>query len=411
MGRQSASEVLFITLSHNITIVGKIWLVLMILLRVLVLLLAGYPLYQDEQERFVCNTIQPGCANVCYDIFAPVSLFRFWLAQTISVCLPSAIFVVHVAHKVLSGLAAEGCAMSRTKAGPLFKASLGKAAVRAEQGRIRSFTAAYVLHVLLRIFFEAGFGAVHYYLFGFRVPKRFLCHHAPCTTTVDCYVSRPTEKTVMLNFMLGASALFVLLNFADLICAARRSVRQRGKSKVLVEKVYEEEQYYLTPSSRSADANPLARELVVSSAFRKRGASKSSTDEAASVHLGGGDRPAPPRDSRPPPPPSNTNGNNMYTQDPEDGQERDGSEVPLCASAVTAADSTKGTPRPIRVWKHGRVKPPPPPRRDLGPAGGPDPVPASELCGRRVGQYTLVEVTSDLQSSSSDAQEKRSEWV
>ncbi|KAJ8388135.1 hypothetical protein AAFF_G00146260 [Aldrovandia affinis] len=387
MGRQSATEVLFLTLNHNITIVGKIWLVLMILLRVLILLLAGYPLYQDEQERFVCNTIQPGCANVCYDVFAPLSVFRFWLVQLATLCLPYIVFVVHVVHKVTLGLAAEGYAPNRIKSGSLYKvhqepfrrASASKTAILAEQGRVRSFTAAYVVHLLLRILLEAGFGAAHYYLFGFRIPKRFLCHQAPCTTTVDCYISRPTEKTVMLNFMLGASALSFLLNFADLICAVKRSVGQRRKNKMVVGKVYEEEQYYLSPSGRSARADlPLTRELVASAAFRKRGASRSSTDEPASIHLEEPGHQAAPRGGHPPPPPppplptgTNTNGNNMYTQ-AQEGLERAGSEAVLCLT------DAKGTPRPIRVCKHSRLKPPRPP---AGTSPRPQPPPSSAAGG------------------------------
>ncbi|XP_035272104.1 gap junction delta-4 protein [Anguilla anguilla] len=417
MGRQSAAEVLFLALNHNITIVGKIWLVLMVLLRVLVLLLAGYPLYQDEQERFVCNTIQPGCANVCYDVFSPLSLFRFWLVQLTTLCLPYLVFVVHVVHKVSRGLAAEGRAPGRAKAAPPYKARRepgGKAASPSgtERGGARSFTAAYVVHLLLRMVLEAGFGVAHYYLFGFHIPKQFLCQQAPCTTTVDCYISRPTEKTVMLNFMLAVSALSFLLNFADLVCAIEWSVQQRSGSKTVVEKAYEEEQYYLSPpSGRSVGAElplPLARDLVTSAAFRKRAASKSSTDEAASVRLEAPGRQTAACDGFPPPPPplplpgngANANGNNVYVQAQEDAPEREGSDAPLCPT------DARGTPRSIRVCKHSRLKPPPPPRRDKAAAP-----PTPELCGRRVGQYTLVELASELQSNSSDMQEKRSEWV
>lgn len=387
----------------------------MVLLRVLVLLLAGYPLYQDEQERFVCNTIQPGCANVCFDVFTPLSLFRFWLVQLITLCLPYLVFVVHVVHKVSSSLVVEGHIPGRVKAGSLYKVcqeacgkgSLSRTALRAERGGARSFTAAYLVHLLLRITLEAGFGAAHYYLFGFYIPKRFLCHQAPCTTTVDCYISRPTEKTVMLNFMLGVSALSFLLNFADLACAIKRSMEQRSRGKTVEAKVYEEEQYYLSPSGRSLAADlPLARDLAASPAFRKRTTSKSSTDEAASVRLEGPGRQPATCDAFPPPPPplpgTNVNGNNVYMQAQEEGLERDGSDAPLCPT------DAKGTPRSIRVCKHSRLKPPPPPRRDKAPASAP---PTPELFGRRVGQYTLVGMAAELQSNSSDTQEKRSEWV
>uniref|UniRef100_A0A3P9NI52 Gap junction protein n=1 Tax=Poecilia reticulata TaxID=8081 RepID=A0A3P9NI52_POERE len=194
----------------------EVWLIVMIFLRVLILLFAGYPLYQDEQERFVCNTIQPGCANVCYDLFSPVSLFRFWLVQLVTLCLPHVIFVIYVIHKVSSALSVQ-------------------------RGGLRYFTGAYILHLLFRTLLEAGFGAAHYYMFGFYIPRRFLCQHAPCTTQVDCYISRPTEKTVMLNFMLAVAALSLFFNFLDFIWAVKRSLKHNTKRKMMVEKIFEEE--------------------------------------------------------------------------------------------------------------------------------------------------------------------------
>ncbi|XDV46914.1 hypothetical protein PO909_016718, partial [Leuciscus waleckii] len=276
---------------------GKAWLILVVFLRIPVLL-----------ERFVCNTIQPGCANVCYDMFAPLSLFRFWLVQLTTLCLPYMMFVIYVIHK----------ADYQESFG---KASLCKTVVKAEKGRVQYFTGAYISHLLLRILVEAGFGAAHYYLFGFHIPRRFMCQQTPCTTIVDCYISRPTEKTILLNFMLGAAALSLLLNTCDFICAIKRSVRQKSK---------------------------------------------------------------------------------------KEGMVREGSEVALYPT------ETLGSPKTIRVSKHSRLKPPPPPRRDKLPAQGAiDVSGATAVCNRRVGQYTLVEMTTgeDIPTCSGDGQEKRSEWV
>ncbi|GLD55007.1 gap junction delta-4 protein, partial [Lates japonicus] len=121
MAGPSASEVIFISVNHSITLMGKVWLIVMIFLRILILLFAGYPLYQDEQERFVCNTIQPGCANVCYDLFSPISLFRFWLVQLITLCLPYIIFIIYVVHKVSNSLTVDLNSSGHIKAMPLFK--------------------------------------------------------------------------------------------------------------------------------------------------------------------------------------------------------------------------------------------------------------------------------------------------
>uniref|UniRef100_A0A8C3HVU3 Gap junction protein n=1 Tax=Chrysemys picta bellii TaxID=8478 RepID=A0A8C3HVU3_CHRPI len=187
--------------------VGKIWLTLVILLRMAVIVLAGYPLYQDEQERFICNTLQPGCSNVCYDIFSPVSHFRFWLIQTVSVLLPYAVFNVYVLHKVAMHV------------------------VTADLLNIPDFSWAYTVHLFLRTLAEASFGAGQYYLFGFFVPKRFSCYQSPCTSMVDCYISRPTEKSIMMIFIWGVSGLSFLLSLVDLAFAIQRMAVRNGQNK------------------------------------------------------------------------------------------------------------------------------------------------------------------------------------
>lgn len=390
----------------------------MVFLRVSILLFAGYPLYQDEQERFVCNTIQPGCANVCYDLFAPVSLFRFWLAQLVTLCLPYIVFVVYVVHKVSNGLAVD-----RTSLGPVrvltpnHEGKVNK--VAAEIDRARYFTGAYVLHLMFRTLLEAGFGVAHYYLFGFYVPRRFLCQHAPCTTQVDCYISRPTEKTVMLNFMLGVAALSLFLNVLDFFSTVRRSVAKKSKRKMMVEKIYEEEQCFLSAGGASSakDLNtPDAQqefevEASKTESFRKRRSSKSSCGGAEPTL--GQNPPSLKRSTSLPCPAGpqrcNTNGNNGYSVSQEEVPERNGSEAALCPPEPL------GTPRSIRVSKRSRLKPPPPPRRDFGASNAGPGGPTGDLSAvytRRVGQYTLAELASDAQlQASDDGQEKRSEWV
>uniref|UniRef100_A0A4W6G6M9 Gap junction protein n=1 Tax=Lates calcarifer TaxID=8187 RepID=A0A4W6G6M9_LATCA len=388
----------------------SVWLIVMIFLRILILLFAGYPLYQDEQERFVCNTIQPGCANVCYDLFSPISLFRFWLVQLITLCLPYIIFIIYVIHKVSNSLTVDLNSSGHIKAMPLFKIhqeSRNKMPLVAEQSWARCFTGAYILQLMFRTLLEAGFGAAHYYLFGFYIPRRFLCQHPPCTTQVDCYISRPTEKTVMLNFMLGAAALSIFLNVLDFICAIKRSVRQKSKRKMMVEKIYEEEQCFLSAGGTASMAQQDSEgEAGQSGSFRKRRGSKGSCSQE------------PPCLEQSPLPCSsgspgcNTNGNNGDSVSQEEAPERNGSEVALCPP------EPMGTPRSIRVSKRNRLKPPPPPRRDLGlpPGGSAGPIrdvsTATTICTRRVGQYTLVELSSSTeQQTNDDGQEKRSEWV
>ncbi|XP_004605565.1 gap junction delta-4 protein [Sorex araneus] len=213
---------LIVTLNCNVTIVGKIWLIFMMLLRMAVIVLAGSPVYHDEQDRFVCNTLQPGCTNVCYDVFSPVSHLRFWLLQSVSALLPSAVFLVYVLHQgaaLAAGLGGHGPSHLPC---PRPRGACGHPAVP-------DFTWGYIAHLLLRTLLEAAFGALHYLLFGFVVPKRFSCTHPPCSSVVDCYVSRPTEKSILMLFVWAVSALSLLLSVADLVCSLRRRLsRSRG---------------------------------------------------------------------------------------------------------------------------------------------------------------------------------------
>ncbi|XP_072601214.1 gap junction delta-4 protein [Vulpes vulpes] len=202
---------LLITFNCNVTIVGKIWLLLMVLLRMLVLVWAGAPVYQDEQERFVCNTLQPGCANVCYDAFSPVSQLRLWLLQGLAALLPSALFGVYALHRGAE-LAARG--LAGDPSGP-------------RALRVPDLSCGYIAHLLLRVLAEAAFGALHYLLFGVAVPERFACARPPCSGPVHCFVSRPTEKALLARLMGAASALSLLLSAADLLGSLRARARGR----------------------------------------------------------------------------------------------------------------------------------------------------------------------------------------
>ncbi|NWU22432.1 CXD3 protein, partial [Dyaphorophyia castanea] len=137
--------------------VGRFWLVVMLLFRILVLATVGSDVFEDEQEEFVCNTQQPGCKPVCYDAAFPISHYRF--------------LVFHVPAGAAEGPWAPG-------------------------QRARRLQPFYVGSVVARIAAELGFLLGQALLYGFRVQPLFVCRRRPCPHRVDCFVSRPTEKTV-----------------------------------------------------------------------------------------------------------------------------------------------------------------------------------------------------------------------
>lgn len=227
----------------------------MLVFRLLVLLLAGFTLFSDEQDRFNCNTMQPGCSNVCFDLFAPVSVLRFWLFHLTLLGLPHLMFATYIMHKVLSCPYFGGFYWGRSRGGSpcsensessressshkalLHDLPLGRSCVGAPR-----FYGAYFIVIILRILLEAIFSAAQFFLFGLSIPKSFLCYEAPCTSGVECYISRPTEKNLMLNFMLCVAFLSVLLSLVDLVNSVKAMLRWRRKREMLMEEISNREQ-------------------------------------------------------------------------------------------------------------------------------------------------------------------------
>ncbi|XP_029782887.1 gap junction delta-3 protein [Suricata suricatta] len=80
-------------------LVGRLWLVVMLIFRILVLATVGGAVFEDEQEEFVCNTLQPGCRQTCYDRAFPISHYRFWLFHILLLSAPPVLFVIYSVHR------------------------------------------------------------------------------------------------------------------------------------------------------------------------------------------------------------------------------------------------------------------------------------------------------------------------
>ena len=85
--------------NQHSTLLGKFWITLLIVCRMIVIGTLGDRVYADEQSEFRCSTSQQGCTNVCFDAFSPVSHVRFWGFQIIFVSVPSVLFILYSGHK------------------------------------------------------------------------------------------------------------------------------------------------------------------------------------------------------------------------------------------------------------------------------------------------------------------------
>ena len=69
----------------------------------------------------------------------------------------------------------------------------------------------------VRLNLEFGFLYLQWHLFGFEVPETYKCKKKPCPNIVDCFPSRPQEKTIFLYFMFLFSILCCVLNVCEFL--------------------------------------------------------------------------------------------------------------------------------------------------------------------------------------------------
>ncbi|KAM9495321.1 gap junction alpha-10 protein [Clarias gariepinus] len=222
------------------TIVGKIWLTILFIFRMLVLGVAAEDVWDDEQSEFVCNTEQPGCKNVCYDQAFPISLIRYWVLQIIFVSSPSLVYMGHALYR-LRALEKE-----RHKKKAQLKVELeGMEGILDEHKRIEkelrkleeqkrvrkaplrgSLLRTYVFHILTRSVLEVGFILGQYALYGIGLTPLYKCEKDPCPNIVDCFVSRPTEKNIFMIFMLGIAGVSLFLNIMEIFHLGVKKIKQ-----------------------------------------------------------------------------------------------------------------------------------------------------------------------------------------
>uniref|UniRef100_A0A452HWD8 Gap junction protein n=1 Tax=Gopherus agassizii TaxID=38772 RepID=A0A452HWD8_9SAUR len=173
------------------TAFGRIWLSVVFVFRFLVYMVAAD---------------QPGCSNVCYDHFFPVSHIRLWALQLILVTCPTLLVVMHVAYreaKQRKRQEAEGKNCRR------LYPDLGK-----KRGGLWW---TYLLSLVFKVAVDMTFLCIFHRLYAnFNLPCVVQCTEAPCPNTVDCFIARPTEKKLFTYFMVATAILCILLGLCEM---------------------------------------------------------------------------------------------------------------------------------------------------------------------------------------------------
>nr|XP_018672532.1 gap junction gamma-1 protein-like [Ciona intestinalis] len=199
----------------------------------------------------VCNTLSPGCKNVCFNEFSPISPIRYWFFQILAVSLASIIFSIYTTHKLalvtrairqkkrwiakekLKAIelkeqrrsAKEGDETKKVvekKAEPKEEKKDDKdeevVATKLQTDHPPKLFLAYFFMVFMRLVIEVGFMVGQYFLYTYKfvVPELWQCSHWPCPNVVDCFVSRPKEKTIMICTFYVTGCIMVVLNVIEL---------------------------------------------------------------------------------------------------------------------------------------------------------------------------------------------------
>ncbi|CAJ1080807.1 gap junction delta-3 protein-like [Xyrichtys novacula] len=197
---------LFDSLQAHSPMLGRFWLLLMLVFRILILGTVASDLFEDEQEEFACNTLQPGCKQVCYDMAFPISQYRFWVFHIVLIATPSLVFLMYAMHH-------------NNKKSNHSKFSQNSSHASREDLPFRRF---YIVNVAFRMLAEIGFLVGQWYLYGFKVEAQFPCNRFPCPYTVDCFTSRPAEKTVFLCFYFIIGVIAAISSGAELLYSSMK---------------------------------------------------------------------------------------------------------------------------------------------------------------------------------------------
>ena len=214
--------------SHS-TPVGKIWMTVLFIFRILVLGVAADSVWGDEHSDFYCNQNEPGCLNACYDWKFPISHIRFWVLQILFVSTPTLLYLghaIHVIHKEKK--------MKEQIQNQNLMVFPGMKKYTDDNGRTKIrgvLLRSYFAQLFFKIGLEVAFIVGQYYLYGFIMIPYFECSEDPCPGRgVQCYMSRPTEKTIFIIFMLVVACLSLRLNFIEVFYLIWTTINRTKKA-------------------------------------------------------------------------------------------------------------------------------------------------------------------------------------
>lgn len=89
-----------------------------------------------------------------------------------------------------------------------------------------SLLCTYIAHIMIRSSVEVGFMLGQHLLYGNHLEPLYRCDQEPCPNSVDCYVSRPTEKSMFMVFMQVIAAVSLFLSLLEIMHLGYKKVKR-----------------------------------------------------------------------------------------------------------------------------------------------------------------------------------------
>uniref|UniRef100_A0A8C1ER16 Gap junction protein n=2 Tax=Cyprinus carpio TaxID=7962 RepID=A0A8C1ER16_CYPCA len=214
-------------ISNHSTFVGKIWLTLFIIFRIVLTVVGGESIYYDEQSKFIILITTP---TIMYLGFAMHKIARMnddEYKPTNRKRMPMINRGANRDYEEAEDNGEEDPMMTEEILPEKEKAPEKPAPKHDGRRRIKrdGLMKMYILQLLSRVVFEIGFLFGQYILYGFEVAPSYVCTRSPCPHTVDCFVSRPTEKTIFLLIMYAVSCLCLSLTVLEILHLGLSGIR------------------------------------------------------------------------------------------------------------------------------------------------------------------------------------------
>ncbi|KAJ3606754.1 hypothetical protein NHX12_026273 [Muraenolepis orangiensis] len=232
MGDWSDLSTLLDKVQAHSTVVGKIWMSVLLVFRILVLGVAADEVWADEQSNFFCNTNEPGCTLACYNWMFPISYIRYWMLQILLVSMPTLVYLCHAVHVIHKERRLREQLQADHKG-----AALRLPKYTDDRGKIRIkgvLLLSYLAQLVVKILLELGFVAGQFYIYNSPfMAELFHCRIEPCARSsgTECFISRPTEKSIFILFMLAVAGVSVFLNLLEILYLLCVRMRERQKKK------------------------------------------------------------------------------------------------------------------------------------------------------------------------------------